>query len=145
MTNYVCIVFAKPRNSSEMRFLISPTAAVSILCTKTHTFHRSLQFWEKEKICGIQVRWIQWWIAVLSLAKNSCTSVDVLSWYVIMLQNLWLIFPQFCAFLMNSFAQSAHNFKVVFIIDRTTLWQELMMHHVIANEENSKTFTFDRT
>ena len=30
------------------------------------------------------------------------------------------------------------NFKVVFLIDRTTLWQEFMMHHAIAIEENSE-------
>ena len=50
----------------------------------------------------------------------------------------WLVFPQFCAFLANCLAQSAHNYKVVFHIDSTTLWQEFMMHHVIAYEENSE-------
>ena len=35
-------------------------------------------------------------------------------------------------------AQSMHNFKVVFLVDLTTLCQEFMMHHVIAIEENSK-------
>ena len=39
---------------------------------------------------------------------------------------------------MNYFAQSAHNFKVAFVIDRTTLWEEFMMHHFIAIEENSE-------
>ena len=33
-----------------------------------------------------------------------------------MVQNPWLVFPQFCAFLINCFSQSAHNFKVVFLI-----------------------------
>ena len=45
-------------------------------------------------------------------------------------------FTQFWAFLTNCFAQSAHNFKVIFLTDRTTLWQEFMMHHDIAIEEN---------
>ena len=40
--------------------------------------------------------------------------------------------------LTNCFAHLAHNFKVVFLIHRTTLWQEFMMHHVIAIEENSR-------
>ena len=30
----------------------------------------------------------------------------------------------------------AFNFTVVFLIDRTTLWQEFMIHHAIAIEEN---------
>ena len=59
-------------------------------------------------------------------------------WCVIMVQNLWLVFPQFYAFLMNCFAQSAHNFKVTFLIDRTTLWQEFIMHRAVAIEENSE-------
>ena len=54
------------------------------------------------------------------------------SWCFIIVQNPWLVSPRFCAFLMNGFAQSAHNF----LIDRTTLWQEFMMHHGIAIEEN---------
>ena len=62
-----------------------------------------------------------------------------------MVQNPWLIFPQFCALLTNCFPQSAHNFKVVFLIDRITLWQEFILHLVIAVEETvSKPFTFDR-
>ena len=33
----------------------------------------------------------------------------------------------------------AYNCKVVFLIDRTTLWQEFMMHHAIAIEKISET------
>ena len=57
---------------------------------------------------------------VLFLSKNSRTSIDVWCWCVIMMQNSWLVFPQFCTFPTNYFAQAAHNFKVVFLIDRTT-------------------------
>ena len=39
---------------------------------------------------------------------------------------------------MNCLAQSAYNFKVVLLIDRTTLEQEFMMYHAIAIEENSE-------
>ena len=46
--------------------------------------------------------------------------------------------PQFCAFLTNCITQSAHISKLVFLIDRTTLWQEFVMHHTIAIEENSE-------
>ena len=53
------------------------------------------------------------------------------------MQKPWLIFQQFCAFLTNCFAQSAHNFKVVFLKDRTTLWRDFMMNHAIAIKENS--------
>ena len=32
--------------------------------------------------------------------------------------------------------ESAHNFKVVFLIDHTTFWHEFMMHHAIEIKEN---------
>ena len=47
-------------------------------------------------------------------------------------------FSQLCVFLTNCFVQSVHNFKFVRLIDHTTLWQEFMMHHAIAIEENSE-------
>ena len=108
--------------------------------SKTLSFHRCLQFWEEEKVSGCQVQWIRWlrhdYGSVFGQKlthKHRCVS-----WCVIMLQNPWLVFPQFCAFLTNCLAQSAHTFKVVFLFDRTTLWQEFMMHHAIAIEENSE-------
>ena len=89
---------------------------------------------------GGQVPWI-WWLRhdygfVFDhklTHKHRCVS-----WCVIMVQNPWLVIPQFCAFLTNCLAQSAHNFKTVCLIDRTTLWQKFMMHHTIALEENSE-------
>ena len=39
-------------------------------------------------------------------------------------------------FLRYCFTQSAHNFKVVCLIDRIAFWQEFMMHHAIVIEEN---------
>ena len=72
-------------------------------------------------------------ITVLFLAKNLRTSINewdgVLSWCKI---HDWFFhnYVRFC------FAQSAHNFKAVFLIDRTTLWQEFIMHHAISIEEN---------
>ena len=65
--------------------------------------------------------------------KHRCVN-----WCIIMLQNLWLVSPQFCAFLTNCFRQSAHNFKVVFFTERTTMWEEFMIHRAIASEENSE-------
>ena len=50
-----------------------------------------------------------------------------------MVRNQWLFFPQFCAFLTNCIKQSAHNFEAVFLIDRTTLWQEILVHHSIEH------------
>ena len=81
------------------------------------------------------------------LTQSDLTHKDrSVSWCVIMVYNSLLVFPQFCAYLTNCLSQSAHNFQVVFLIDRTTLWQEFMMQHGIANEEKSKTtFTIDRT
>ena len=58
------------------------------------------------------------------------------------LKRAFWYFEHFCAFLTNCFAQSAHNFKVVFLIHRTTLWQEFMMQ---SKKTVSKTFTFNRT
>ena len=47
----------------------------------------------------------------------------------------------------NCFAQSANNFKVVLLIDRTILWQEFVMHHTPLQSKKivSRTFTFDWT
>ena len=59
-------------------------------------------------------------------------------WCVIMLQNPWLSFPQFSAFLTNCFVQLAYNSKKCYLTDRTTLWQEFLMYHAIAIEENSE-------
>ena len=78
------------------------------------------------------------WGIIMVLAKNSHTNRCV-SWCIILVQNLWLVFPQFYALLTICFAQWAHNFKLVFLIDCTTLWQKFMMHQAIAIEEN---FTF---
>ena len=50
-----------------------------------------------------------------------------MSWCVIMVQNPWLLFPQFCAFLTNCCG-----------IGHTTLWLEFIMHNVIAVKENSE-------
>ena len=49
-----------------------------------------------------------------------------------LVQNPRLVFPPFCAFLTNCFAQSDNNFKAALLIDRTILWHEFMMHQYIA-------------
>ena len=97
-------------------------------CTKTLSFHRRLQCREEENVSGGQVRWIrsvvEAWLWFLfrpkSHAQHRCVSRCV-----IMVQNPWLVFPEFCAFLSNCVEQSAHSFKVVFLIYRTTLWQRI--------------------
>ena len=40
--------------------------------------------------------------------------------------------------LADCFAQIAHNLQVIFLIDRSTLWQQLMMHRAPEIEENCK-------
>ena len=80
--------------------------------SKTRYFHRRLQFWEEEKVSGDQVRWI-WrlrheygFVFGQKLThKHRCES-----WCIIMLQNPWLVFRRFCAFLMNC---AEHNFNVL--------------------------------
>ncbi|UYV84486.1 hypothetical protein LAZ67_X002356 [Cordylochernes scorpioides] len=65
---------------------------------------------------------------------------------VIVVQKPIFVLPQIRAFLVDCFAQIAHNLQVIFLIDHSSLWQELMMHHAPAIEKTvSKTFTFDRT
>ena len=72
------------------------------------------------------------------LGKKLTPKHQYVSWCVIVVQKPWLVFPQIYALLTNCFAQSAHNFKSVFLINRTTLWQAFMMQHAIAIQENSE-------
>ena len=108
--------------------------------SKTLSFHQYLQFWEEGKVSGGQVRWIRWLRHDYDFVfgQKLTHKHRYVSWCVIMVQNPCLVVLQFCAFLMNCFVQSAHNFKVVFVIDRTALWQEFMMYHTITIEENSE-------
>ena len=137
MTNYVCTyliplkitpfryntliasVFTNPRNTSETRFLVSPTALVSI-------FHLSTQ--------SQQYVFLSLVSAVLERGKSQrepsygfvfgqklTHKHQCVSCYVIMVQNPCLVFAQFCVFLTNCFAQLMHKFKVVFLVDPTTL------------------------
>ena len=77
-------------------------------------------------------------ITVLFLVQNLSKSIDIwagaLSWCII---HDWF-FHNSRQFLTDCFAQSAHNFIVVVLINRTTLWHEFIMHNAIAIEENSE-------
>ena len=81
------------------------------------------------------VRWI-WWLRhdygfvfdPKLTHKHRCISCCA-----IMVQN-----SLFCTFLTNSLTQLAHNFKIVFLIDRSILCQKFMMSHAIAIEENGE-------
>ena len=58
--------------------------------SKTLPFHRYLQFWEEEKVSAVQVRWKRWlkqWLRFCHAQGSMCVS-----WNVIMVQNLWLLF-----------------------------------------------------
>ena len=48
------------------------------------------------------------------------------------------VLPQIRAFLADYFRQFAHNLQVIFLIERSTLWQELMIYHAPTTEENCK-------
>ena len=78
--------------------------------SKTLAFYRYLQFWESKKV------------SEKSHAQHRC-------WCAIMVQNSWLIVPQFCAFLANCFAQSTHYFKVVFLAMPTDENSEQNLHN----------------
>ena len=110
------------------------------MIAKCFPFVHIFSFVKKEKVSWGQVRWI-WWLRYdygIVFGQKLTHKHRCVSWCVLIMQNPWLGFPQFCAFLTNCLAQSAHNFKVVFLIDRTTLWPEFMLHHANANEENSE-------
>ena len=53
----------------------------------------------------------------------------------------------FFTILTNCFMQSPHNFKAVFLIDRTIMWEGFMMQNrdTQSNKTVTKSFTFDRT
>ena len=105
--------------------------------SKTLSFYRCLQFWEEDqrKSAGAKSGEYGGWDMITIHAQASMSEL---------LRYPWLVFAQFSAFLMNCFAQSVHNFKVVFLI--RTLWQEIMMHHALQSTiAVSKTFKFDRT
>ena len=79
--------------------------------------------------------WLRFFFCQKLTHKHRCVS-----WCANMMQNLWLVVPQFYAFLTNCFALSAYNFKVVLFIDPTTLWQEFIMAwcHCIQREQWAK-------
>ena len=75
---------------------------------------------------------VEAWLQFFFLPINLSTIFDVeLVRY--MMQNQFLVFPQFCAFLQN--------FKLVFLIDRPTLW----LLSLQSKKTVSETFTFDGT
>ena len=90
--------------------------------SKTLSFHRCLQFLEKEKISGVQVQQI--WL----LRHDYGYVCDQKLTHKHRCVRYHDHFPQFCSFLT----------KLLYLIDRTTLWQELIMHQTSACEENSE-------
>ena len=68
---------------------------------------------------------------VLFLAKNAQKSISELVCYHDATSMIG--FSTILCVSDDCFAQSVHNFKAVFLINRTTLWQELMMHHANAH------------
>jgi hypothetical protein len=52
-----------------------------------------------------------------------------------MVQKSIFVLPQIWA---DFFAQIAHNLQIIFLIDRSILWQEFMMHHAPTTKENCK-------
>ena len=102
---------------------------ISTIVAKRFPFVDVFSFGNRTKNAGAKYGEYGGWdiIAVLFLVKNSSTSIDVLggalSWCKI---HEWF------------FHNSARFFKTVFFFVRTTLWQEFMMHYVVAIEENSE-------
>ena len=118
----------------------------SINRSKTLFFHRCLRFWEEEIVNWGQVRWIRWLSHHYGFLFRPKTHAQASSWCVIIVQNPWLVFAQFCALLTNCFEQSTHNFKVVFLIDLWPCGKNCWCTTPLQSKKTvSKTFTFDRT
>ena len=115
--------------------------------SKTLSFQRCLRFWEEEKVSGGQIRCIRWFRHdYVFFCQKLPHKHRWKSWCVIIVQNPWLVFPQFCAFLTNCFAQSAHNFKLVFLFDPTILVARIHDTPSHCNwRKQWKNFTFNWT
>ena len=104
-------------------------------CSWILSFYRYLLFWEEEKVSGGQFRWIRWlrhdygFLFFLPKTHSHASILELVHYHG---AKSMIVFSTILCF-----APSAHNFKVVFLIDRTTLWQEFMMHPAIAIEDNS--------
>lgn len=122
-----------------MRYLVSPIALVSIILlspqSQQNAFPLSVYLvLGSRKSCHgpnpvntINVAWLRFRFWAKLLHKHR-----YVNWCVMMLPNPELFFPQFYTFLTNCFAHMVHNFKMVLLIDRTTLCQEFMMFHITA-------------
>ena len=129
-------------NSSSFDF-----SCISSIVAKRFPFPAVFSFTKRKNVSGSQVWWIRWlrhdygFVFGQKLThKHRCVS-----WRVIILQNPWLVFPQFCEFLTNYCTQLAHNFKLIFLIDPTTRWQDSWCTTPLQSKKTlSKTFIFDR-
>ena len=105
----LAIVISNPRNTSETRFLVSPTAPVSIfrffitsILAKRLPFIGVFSFEKSKKTAGAKSGvYLGWGMMIGQKLIHNL-------WCVIAMQNRWFAF---CAFLTNCFPQSAHNFK----------------------------------
>ena len=96
------------------------------------SFHGSLQFREQKRHRGPDLGKYGGYVVFGQkfAHKQRCVSRGV-----IMVQNPIFVLAQIRAFLADCLAQFAHNLQVIFLIDRYTLWQELMMHHTPTIEK----------
>ena len=132
-------VFKNPRKTSETRFLVSPNSScfnfsfISSIVAKRFPFIGVFSFMKRKKSAGPSpvTKVVEAWLRFCFWPKTHAQS-SMLRYH-----GAWSMigFPQSCTFLKNFFA---HNFKIVFLIDRTTLWQEFRMHYAIAIEENKE-------
>ena len=91
---------------------------------KSMSFHGFLKFWEKKKVTGRQIRWI-WRLrhdCGVGFGQKISHQQRWMSRCIIVMQNPRIVFPKFRTFFAYCLSQTAHNFKVILLIDRTTLW-----------------------
>lgn len=75
-------------------------------------------------------------ISVLFSSKKLRTSDGVWTGALSWCKKPILVFLQFRANLGDCFVQLAHNYQVVILVDRFTLWQELMVNNAPAIQQN---------
>ena len=143
-------IFSNSWNTFEMRFLLSPTELLLRIFfyllnrNKTLSIHHYFSFWKEEAEGKSQRRpsWvniiIEAWLWFCFWPKTHVQASMLGAKPMIEFSTIQCVSEELLR------AQSAHNFKRVFLIDSTTLWHEFMMHHAIAIGV-SKTFAFHRT
>ena len=125
--------------SSNIAFSCSSDAVlVSPIVAKRRYFTGLFSFRSRKKLQETKSGEYGGWgiITMLFVTKNH--EQTAMSRCIVVILKPWIFLPQVRASSSYCFTQTAHNLKAIFLIDCTTFWQKLMMHHVVVLEENSE-------